>query len=59
MFHRLKKWIFALLALVLVVGAIRLYYRLTDDFRLANIQYILPFEAPWQIPELNVAEYLA
>ena len=35
---------------------VRLYYRLTDDFRLSNISYQLPFEAPWQVPQLTSNE---
>lgn len=37
-------------------GLARVYYRLTDDFRYGNINYELPFESPWQLPELNSQE---
>jgi hypothetical protein len=53
----LKRWIFAIASALLLFGAIRLYYRLTDDFRLSNIIYPLPFEAPWQVPNLTAEEH--
>lgn len=52
-----KKWIYPLLVFFIVFGAIRLYYNLTDDFRLANMTYELPFKAPWEVPHLNADEY--
>ena len=52
-----KRWIsFILLALVIFAG-FRLYYRLTDDFRLSNMTYQLPFEAPWKVPALTAEEH--
>jgi hypothetical protein len=57
MSRHVKKWFFFLLALVCVFGVARLYYRLTDDFRLANITYQLPFEAPWKVPTLTSEEH--
>lgn len=53
---RLKKWLYGLFLGLLLFGSARLYYRLTDDFRLSNITYQLPFEAPWQVPHLTVEE---
>lgn len=44
----LKKWIFSVFVGLALFGLIRLYYRLTDDFRLSNISHTLPFEAPWK-----------
>lgn len=55
--RRLKKWMYYFLAFLLIFGIIRLYYNLTDDFRIANITYELPFEAPWKVPILNPDEY--
>ncbi len=54
---RLKYWIYFLLVFLVLFGLIRLYYYLTDDFRLANMTYLLPFDAPWEVPSLNSTEY--
>lgn len=51
------KWFYCILALVALFGVFRIYYRLTDDFRLANMTYQLPFEAPWQVPALSAEEH--
>lgn len=48
-----KRGLYTLLAFLILFGAVRLYYNLTDDFRLANITYELPFQAPWKVPELS------
>lgn len=42
---------------VVIFGGFRLYYRLTDDFRLSNMTYELPFEAPWKVPPLSDEEH--
>ncbi len=34
-------------------GIVRLYFRLTDDFRLANITYQMDFRQGWEVPALN------
>ena len=52
----LKKWIYGFVIALVAFGIARLYYRLTDDFRIGNITYQLPFEAPWQVPALNSEE---
>lgn len=52
----LKKWIAVFLICLSLFGIARLYYRLTDDFRLSNISYALPFEAPWTTPPLTSLE---
>ncbi len=52
----LKKWIYIVIGALFLFGMVRLYYRLTDDFRLSNISYQLPFEAPWQVPQLTPVE---
>jgi hypothetical protein len=54
---RLRRGIYCCLIVLLLFGSMRLYYRLTDDFRLANITYELPFDTPWQVPALNPNEY--
>lgn len=46
-------------ALVLIVGLFiiaRVYYAVTDDFRLSNISYPLPKEESWDIPNLTAEE---
>lgn len=53
----LKRSAYCLAFLLLLFGAARLYYRLTDDFRLSNMTYQLPFEAPWQVPSMNDEEH--
>lgn len=45
-----------LIALVAIFIAARIYYYLTDDFRISNITYEMPYEASWQIPPLNPQE---
>lgn len=52
-----KKWAIFFLAMLALFGLARVYYRLTDDFRIANMTYALPFEAPWKAPSLNAEEY--
>lgn len=42
---------FFTLSLFLFVG-VRIYYRATDDFRLGNISYDMPFHDEWTIPAL-------
>lgn len=51
-----KRWFIFILTALLLFGAARLYYRLTDDFRLSNMTYPLPFEAPWKVPHLTIDE---
>lgn len=57
MSRRLKRWIYGGAIALLLFGAVRLYYRLTDDFRISNMTYQLPFEAPWQVPSLTSEEH--
>lgn len=52
----IKKLCLFILLGMMSIGVIRLYYRLTDDFRLSNMTYRLPFEAPWQVPTLSPDE---
>ncbi len=37
-------------------GTARLYYWLTDDFRMANISYPMPFHPEWETPPLSATE---
>lgn len=36
-----------------IFGLFRLYYTLTDDFRIANITHEIPFHQEWEIPALT------
>jgi hypothetical protein len=51
------KWVYVLLTVLGLFGIVRLYHHLTDDFRLENMTYVLPFEAPWQVPPLQAGEH--
>ncbi len=44
--------------LILIFGFIlaRIYYRVTDDFRIGNITYELPHHKEWEIPQPNEKE---
>lgn len=59
MFHLFptKRRLCGFLLVVLLFGSVRLYYHLTDDFRVGNMTYKLPFEAPWQVPTLITEEH--
>ena len=43
-------------ALIVMVVLVQIYYKATDDFRLANITYELPHHKEWEIPPLNAEE---
>lgn len=54
---RSRKLLLSLVALgVAIFGLFRLYYHLTDDFRLSNISYKVPFEVPWSATPLTPEE---
>lgn len=54
---KLRRKLFWLLALALALfGAARLYYALTDDFRLSNIAYEMPYQQAWEFPTPSAAE---
>lgn len=44
------------LACVFVVILVRVYYKTTDDFRVANITYELPYHKEWEFPPFNPTE---
>lgn len=44
-------------AIVFLFGLVRLYYRLTDDFRIANMTYELPFRSDWEIEKPSADEW--
>lgn len=52
----LRPIVYLLLAALVVVGGLELYFSLTDDFRLANISYKLPFKAPWKSEKLSTED---
>lgn len=51
-----RKFLWFVLALLVVIIAGRLYFRLTDDFRLANMTYELPYHKEWEIQPLDPEE---
>lgn len=52
-----KRWLlYTLLASATVFGSARLYYRLTDDFRLANIQEDLSYRSEWEVDPLSAEQ---
>lgn len=51
-----KKLFYTLLALVVMAGAARVYFRATDDFRLSNITHPMPFNEAWEIEPLESLE---
>jgi hypothetical protein len=57
MSRHLKRWIYSFLGFLCLFGTVRLYYRLTDDFRLANMTYELPFKPLWVVPTLSFDEH--
>lgn len=53
---QLKTWMrFLLIFLVLALGT-RCYFFLTDDFRLSNITYDIPYHVEWDIEPLTVKD---
>ncbi len=60
MTFRDRKWagrlVWVVLAAALLFFSSRVYYRLTDDFRLANITFEMPANPEWDIPSLSLPE---
>lgn len=51
------KWVLGLtIAAVVVFACIRVYFRMTDDFRVANITYEQPHNPSWDISALSTEE---
>lgn len=49
--------IFLILILGLgLLGLARLYFRLTDDFRISNISYDMPYKSDWDVPPMDVEQ---
>lgn len=53
-----KRLIWIVLCIVIAIVLMRTYFRLTDDFRISNIQYDMPYHAEWEITPLTLAEDL-
>lgn len=51
-----KKLILCVGLSLAIFGLVRAYYRLTDDFRLANMTYEIPHHPEWEIPSLTKAD---
>lgn len=49
-------WARIAIMLLVIVVLCRIYFRVTDDFRLANMSYDLPFHQEWEIPALSLSE---
>lgn len=45
-----RKTLYLLLAALLLFAGARLYYNLTDDFKLSNISDSLPYNPAWEVP---------
>lgn len=48
------KWVLILALLIFILA--RVYYALTDDFRLSNITYPIPYEESWEIEKPSPTE---
>jgi hypothetical protein len=48
-----RKYLPLLLVGLALFGLTRVYFRLTDDFRLANITYEMPYQEKWEVPTLS------
>ncbi len=47
-----NKFLWFFVTALLLFGLVRVYYRATDDFRLANITYKMPHHQEWEIEQL-------
>ncbi|MFI5344013.1 MAG: hypothetical protein ACHQUC_07315 [Chlamydiales bacterium] len=56
-YRETKKWIVAITLVAALFGLVRLYYYLTDDFRLSNITYSnIPYQSAWKNPPPSSGE---
>jgi len=53
-----KKWPVILFTALLIFIGVRMYYQLTDDFRLANMTYEISHHPEWEIAELPVIDQI-
>lgn len=51
-----RRFLWVLLVGIALFGMIRLYYSVTDDFRIGNITYEIPHHPEWEIQELGREE---
>jgi len=51
-----SKWLGLLLLVFAIVGVSQIYFWLTDDFRISNINYRVPYSCRWDLPLLSDAE---
>lgn len=56
---RLRTFLYLFVVILFLFGGARLYYRLTDDFRISNIKYEMPYDASWDMPRPDVKELAA
>lgn len=56
MLHRHRLWLWLGIVAVTIFGITRLYFRTTDDFRIGNITYEMPYHQEWEIPPLSSEE---
>lgn len=52
----MRRFFWIVLILALVFALVRIYFRATDDFRISNITYDLPYHSEWEIPVLTPDE---
>lgn len=50
--RRLRRFSWIAVSCIFLFVLIRLYFNLTDDFRLSNIVYDMPYKQEWEIPPL-------
>lgn len=55
---KLKIILLAVLLTILIGGVIRLYFRMTNDFRLGTITHDIPYRKEWDPPPLSVEKRL-
>lgn len=48
-----KNFVIVLVAALAIFALARLYYRVTDDVRLANMRHEMPYHKEWEIPPLS------
>lgn len=53
---RFKKILLIMASLVLAWGGIRLYYNLTDDFRMGNLTHEMPHRPEWDLTPLSAED---
>lgn len=53
---KLRRWIILTLFFIILIGSVRLYFRITDDFRIANISHEIPYHPEWETPQLTVED---